>query len=460
MNPIPIAQTNNLADAIRANVPVMALLRGPEQPAEVENAIWQLAADQIGFVRVCNPLVSPLTLERLLFQITGDAAGEGPQDNLESVQRALIARSTMQRQIVVVVEQAETLAPEALEFLHGLPGLSHPSLAPVHVALVGSLALGARLADNHIYIIGAPADPVPASAVSVPTLAPRETRPAVARKGRPRADILLVASLVLFGAGGILLMIYGVSEPDTVPLALTSSPTLTPAVRQAPSPTIASEPPQTATAAPQPLRVAPPLQPTVQPSAEAPPAPEQTSPQNSQFEPPIPEPPIPPSVQAANDRARLYREFTAFLDTSVLRKRLSQTERKALLQEYLARHQATLPRSQTAGPTARPTKIEAARIPGDPQVLLFFASGSDPDLAAAEHLGELLRSRVAGLDLQPVAAVPEIPTIRYEFPADRTAALALAQTTRARDGAWQVEDMTASPKRPEPGTIEMWLPRR
>ena len=460
MSLIPIALANNLADAIRANVPIMALLRGPNQPAEVENAIRQLAEDQIGFVRVCNPLVSPLSLERLMFQITGDEAGEGRQDNIESVRRALIARSTMLRQIVVVVEQAETLAPEALEFLHDLPGLSHPSLAPVQVALVGSLALGARLADNRTYIIRDPADPVLASAVPVPTPAPRETWPAVAREGRPRSKKLLLASLVLFGAGGILLMVYGAFEADTVPLAPTPFPTLTPAVRQAPSPTIASEPQQTATAAPQPLPVAPPVQPAVQPLADTTPASEQASPQLSQVEPPIPEPPIPPSVQAANDRARLYREFTAFLDTSVLRKRLSQTERKALLQEYLARHQTTLSGSQTAGSIARPTETEALRIPGEPHVLLFFASGSNPDFTAAEHLGELLRSRVAGFDLQPVAAVPEIPTIRYEFPADRTAALALAQTTRAPDGAWQVEDMTASPKRPEPGTIEMWLPRR
>lgn len=460
MSPTPLARANNLADAIRANVPIMALLRGPEQPAEVEEAIRELAADEIGFVRVCNPLISPLTLERLVFQITGDGSGEGPQDNIESVRHALIARSTMLRQIVVVVEQAETLAPEALEFLHGLPGLSHPSLATVHVALVGSLALGARLADNRTYIIRDPADPVPASAVPVPTLAPLETRPAVAREGRPRSKILLVASLVLFGAGGILLMIYGAFEPDTVPLAPTPSPTLAPAVRQAPSPTIASEPPQTATAAPQPLPVAPPVQPAVQPLADTTPAPEQASPQISRVEPPIPEPPMPPSVQAANDRARLYREFTAFLDTGVLRKRLSQTERKALLQEYLARHQAMLSGSQTAGSTAGPTETEAVRIPGDPYVLLFFASGSKPNLAVAEHLGELLRSRVAGLDLEPVAEVPEMPTIRYEFPSDRTAALALAQTSRARDGAWQVEDMTASPKRPKPGTIEMWLPRR
>lgn len=119
---------------------MMALLGGPKQAAKVEIAIRELAAAHIGFVRISNPLVSPLSLERLVLQITRDKAGKVRRDNAERVLRALIARSDTRRQVVVVVEQAETLAPEALEFLHGLPGLSHPSLAPVQVALVGASA--------------------------------------------------------------------------------------------------------------------------------------------------------------------------------------------------------------------------------------------------------------------------------------------------------------------------------
>lgn len=460
MSPTPIARATSLAAAIRAKVPMMALLGGPKQAAKVEIAIRELAAAHIGFVRISNPLVSPLSLERLVLQITCDKAGKVRRDNTERVLRALIARSDTRRQVVVVVEQAETLAPEALEFLHGLPGLSHPSLAPVQVALVGASALGARIADNRTYIIRDPADPAPATAVRTPTLAMQAPRPHASRKGRPRSEVLLLAGLGSCGVVAILFMIHGPFQPDIIPRSSTPPRTLTPTKTQAPSSPIASEPQQTATAAPQALPVAPLIQPAGQQLTEAPPALAQASPQVAPAELPVFEPPSPPFALPLEDtataRARLYREFTAFLGTRSLGRRLSQTEREALFQEYLARHQVTPSSSQTVAPA----EVETSRIPGEPRVLLFFASGSDPDRAAAEHQAELLRDRVAGLELQPAPAVPAIPTIRYEFPADRTAALALAQTARAQGGEWQVEDMTASPKRPEPGTIEMWLPRR
>jgi hypothetical protein len=448
MSPKPVARATNLTDAIRANLPMVALLRAQKQPGEVENVMLQLAEDQIGFVRVRNPLITSLSVERLVLQITGDDVGEGLQDNLERVRRALVARSTMGRQIAVVVEQAETLTPEALEFLHGLPGLSDPSLAPVQVALVGSSALGARLADSRAYIIRNPAEAVPASAIPAPTIVPQETRPNVSRKRRPRSEIFLLASLVLFGGGDLVYDLrrgparYHSAWPDARPHADASAfaddHERTTADRHSGSAGVA----RAAVSSP-----------AVQPVAELPIALEQASPQVPPLEPPLPEPPMPPLEQAATDRARLYREFTAFLDTSVIGKRLSRTEREALLQEYLARHQATLS-SQTAGQTVASTEVQAFRIPGEPRVLLFFAAGSDRDLAAAEREAELLRDRVAGIELQPVSAVPGIPTIRYKFPTDRTAALALAQTTLAPGGAWQVEDTTTSPKRPEPGTIE------
>lgn len=435
---------------------MFALLRGQKHPAEVENAIRQLAEDRIGFVRVRNPLIAPLSLDRLVLQITGDDADEQSLDNIDRVRRSLIARSTMQRQIVVVVEQAETLTPEALDFLHGLPGLSDPSVTPVQVALVGSSALGARLADSPTYIIRDPAMAVPASVPPAPKIVPQEARLSTSRKQRRRSASLLVASLVLTAAGAILFMVYGAFQPDTIPLG----PTLTPTLTQAPSRMIASEPPQTVTAAlpvsPEPQSVPPAVQPVAEPSSAL----EPTLPQISPVELPIPEPPVPPLQQAATDRARLYREFTAFLDTSSMGRRLSQAEREALLQDYLARHQTTLSSSQAAEQPIASTEVQAFRIPGEPRVLLFFIAGSDPDLTAAKQEAELLRDRVAELELQPVSAVPRIPTIRYEFPADRTAALALAETTPAPGGAWQVEDITASPKRPQPGTIEIWLPRR
>lgn len=430
---------------------MMALLGGPKQAAEVEIAIRELAAAHIGFVRISNPFVSPMSLKRLVLQIARDETDEARRDNAERVLRALIAQSDARRQVVVVVEQAETLTPKALEFLHGLPGLSHPSLAPVQVALVGAPALGARIADNRTYIIRDPADPAPATAVQAPALALQTPRPCASRKGRPRSEVLFLAGLGFCGVVAILLMIHGPFQPDAIPRSPT--PPRTPTEMQAPSSPGSSEPQQTATAAPQVLPVAPLTQPAGQQPTETPLALAQAPAAGL----PVPEPPFAlPLEDAATARAQLYREFAAFLDTRSLGRRLPQAEREALFQEYLARHQAT-PSSPQAAALA---EVETSRIPGEPRVLLFFASGSDPDRAAAERQAELLRDRVAGLELQPALAVPAIPTIRYEFPADRTAALALARTTRAQSGEWQVEDETASPKRPEPGTVEMWLPRR
>ena len=459
MSPTPIAQATSLAAAIRAKVPMMALLGGPKQAARVEIAIRELAGVHIGFIRISNPLAAPLSLERLVLQITRHKADEVRRDKAERVLRALIAQSGTRRQVVVVVEQAETLTPKALEFLHGLPGLSHPSLVPVQVALVGTPELGARLADNRTYIIRDPADPAPATAGQTPIPAAQAPRPSASRKGRPRFEVPLLAGLGLCAVVAILFMIHGPFQPGTIPHSPTPPSTLTPTETQAPSSPTASEPQQTAAAAPQDLPVAPSIQPAGQQPTETPPALAQASPQASPAELPAPEPPASPSTppleDAATARARLYREFTAFLNTRSLGRRLLQAEREALFQDYLARHQAAPPSPQTAAPA----EVETSRIPGEPRVLLFFASGSDLDRMAAEHQAELLRNRVAGLELQPAPAVPAIPTIRYEFLADRTAAFALAQTTLAQGGEWQVEDMTASPKRPEPGMIEMWLPR-
>ena len=458
MKIMPISRVTNLGDAIRTNVPMMALLGSTQQAADVETAIREFAEDEIGFIRINNPLGSPLSLERLVLQVTGETADDTTSDDVEKVLRALVARSTMRRRIVLIVEKAETLSAEALEFLHGVSRLSHPSLAFVQVALVGTSALGARIADDRTYLIGRAPDipPVATTALRAPTLEPRAWVRSITIPTRSRSQKLILAGLGLCGVVAVLFMVVGLSQHETT----TSSPTLPPTLAPerplapplaAPSPT--AEPQTIATQASPP---AAPVQPAGQLLTPSPPELAQASPQASPVElPPLP-PADPPTDDAAAARVRLYREFNAFIGSRDLGKRLSEAERQALFQEYLARHQSMPPSAQIASPT----ELAAPRVSEASQVLLFFAAGSDQDRKAAEQQAELLQDRVASIALRPEADMPAVPTIRYEFPADRAAAFALAQTVSAPRGAWQVEDMTTSPKRSEPGTIEMWLPRR
>lgn len=348
------AQAASLVAAIRAKVPMMALLGGPKQAAKVEIAIRELATAQIAFVRIANPLASPLSLERLVLQITRDEVDEISRDEAERVLRALIARSDTLQQVVVVVEQAETLAPEALEFLHGLPELSHPSLAPVQVALVGGSALGARIGDNRIYIIRNPADPAPATAVQTSTLTMQASRPCVYRKGRSRSKAVLLAGLSLGGMVACLFMIQGPFQPHAIPRSPTLPSPLTP-TKTASLPTT-GVPQQTAKSTPHALPVAPLTQSAGQQLTETQSALPETSLQVSSAELPIPEPPsllsAPILENAATSRVWLYREFTTFLAARSVGRLLSQAERKALFQEYLARHQAMPSSSQTAAPAS------------------------------------------------------------------------------------------------------------
>ena len=356
---------------------------------------------------------------------------------------------------MVVVEQADTLTDDALEFLQGLPGLSHPGLAPVQVVLVGTPALRERIVDDRTYIIPSHAVPAPATVDETSMFAHEAIWPPDDESKPPRSRKPLVAGLGVCGLVALLFLVYGQFQPDTIPFSPTPPSAPMPAKAKTASSPTADEPPQTATATSQAISAAPSHEPSKQELVEAP----QATPRVPPADLPVPDLPLPrltpPLEDAATTRARLYREFTAFLDTRGLGKRMPQAEREALFQEYLARRQATPSSSQSA----TPAQVEESRILSKARVLLFFASGSSPDRAAAEHQAELLQNRVAGLELQPVLALPTIPTIRYESPADRATALALAQTTPVEHGEWLIESMTAGPNGSQPGTIEMWLPR-
>ena len=463
MSDAPTPPITTLAAGIRAKIPMMAVIAAPDRTPSVETTIGDFANDPVGFVRVGNPLALPLSLDRLVLQITSDELDER-LDSAERVLRALIARSETRRQVVVVVEQAETLVPEALNFLYGLQRLTHPRLALLQVALLGTEALRQQIAGKPTCLIAEPADALPAAATRLPAPSPHPTLPVAVDKA-PSSRRFLFAAVGACAVVVLLIASYGSLRPKVI--ATASSPP-TASGTQLPPPPVAERP--------QPAAMAEPAQPAaVDRPSQAPTAAVPTEPAPFVVEP-LPTtgaiPPAPPGAAsplpevstsangsapetAASARARLYREFNAFIGSRGLGKRLSQTEREALFQEYLAQHQSPPPK-----PAARPVGADSERGLGGSHILLFFAAGSEPDHAAAEQEAALLSNRVAKLELMPASDIPARPTIRYAFAADRTAAFTLAQTTDVQGGEWQVEDVTADTGHHEPGTLEIWLPRR
>jgi hypothetical protein len=91
----------------------------------------------VRFVRIANPLGSPLTLTRILFQIGGDEAVSDDEE-MASIVRVLATKVGSERQIVLIVEHAGTLHRNALYFLQELPTLVPEGAAFVQVVfLVG-----------------------------------------------------------------------------------------------------------------------------------------------------------------------------------------------------------------------------------------------------------------------------------------------------------------------------------
>jgi hypothetical protein len=364
----------------------------------------------------------------------------------------------------VIVEQAHTLTAPALAFLQLLPDLRHPGLPTVHVAFVGSSAFRALLADPRFRTVAshlerplpdALVDPTPVAPATIATasIAPEPGLPT----GTPLSLGRRLPRPAILGAGiaaaalmGVLLLNAGPRSSSTLAQALPPAavPALAPA---APRPTAALPPQQPA----QPPAVpVPAVQPPITRTAPARPPPAAAPASAFADPPPVPEPapeparapPGPTPVQApapeeaAAARARLFREFDAFVKARGLSGRLSRANREALFQEYLVRRQA---------PPASP--LEA-------QVTLLFQSGSVGSETLANQNAALLRRQVRGLVMRGAASGPPVPTMRYFYAEDRDTALRLAGATPLPGREWQVVDLTGTADKPAPTTIEMWLP--
>jgi hypothetical protein len=316
--------------------------------------------------RAGNPLASPLTLHRLLFQI-GAGAGDGEEGDV--LLRCLQERAGPAGLAVLAVDDAHTLAADALAALAQVPSpavpehpgrllilAGHPDLMPV-LSLPGLAALHDPVrvlvlraegvedcglepatlmgtpggpADG---LTGSPPVPLPAPAASLAlgrmmaAEAKSLTDPPMRMPGRLANRRRFGLPLLAAGAAGaavLAMLVLSWGGPAAEPAGpLPTAPPLAPA----PMPVTAPEPVPAATPEPIPTPV-----PDAAPGAGDAPAP-------SPADAPAPEAqrstPIPRSTAMPSDTA-LRRDFDAFLDRAGRDTAgLSPADRAALFREYL-----------------------------------------------------------------------------------------------------------------------------
>ena len=96
-------------------------------------------------LRVANPLVSPLTTDRVLLQINGESIAD---DNSDAIIRCVIAQLTGSEPATFVIDDAQTLDAEMLVLLARLPGLKGE----------GGFALNVMVAANSEWLRALPDD--------------------------------------------------------------------------------------------------------------------------------------------------------------------------------------------------------------------------------------------------------------------------------------------------------------
>lgn len=413
-------------------------------------------------VRVGNPLSSPLTLRRILFQIDLDGGGDDADvDDEAHLVRLLEERRGTQDHIVLVVERAETLDTAALLSLQRLA--SAPGA--VQVVFVGTSAFWALLDDAGLTPLrralirqgtepAAAAPPVP---VVPPPAAPIRPAPGVipdrsaglisgprpaasARPGRRWwvAGTIGLAAFFALGAAAVLapggLFYYAVPQREMPPHPdVAAGPEQPPAASQPRSP---MSPVVSAPAAPPPPQVAPPTRPpTVQAGSPAPLAPTVPSPAaraETQQTRPQPEP-----AQLPNAPRRGADHLAdAQWDTQA-----GQSE-----QSLSWRLRDLMP------PTASSSS--------EGRVVIHYRGGSVTGQAEAERLAVVAAPLAAKVQTRIVAETPSAPVIRFFHPEDEARARQLAGTLSGPGRGWDVRDFGSFRPRSSPGTIEVWTPTR
>ncbi len=406
-------------------------------------------------VRVGNPLSSPLTLRRILFQIDLDGGGdEADVDDEARLAHLLEERRGAQGRIVLVVERADTLdaatllslqrlasAPGALQVLFfGAPAfwalLDDAGLAPLRRALARQRTEPAAASPPAPVVAppAAPARPVAGTVPDRPAGLISGTWPAAsARSGRRwwvGGAVGLAATFAL-GAAAVLapggLFYYAAPQRDmpTNPDVM-AGPGQPPAASRPGSPTSPSVSAPTASSPPQ---IAPPAQPS---ALQAPPAASPAARAGAQQTRPRSDPAQPADA--------LGRGADALTD---------------------AQRGAWSGQSEQPPPwRPRDAASPAAPPPSEGRVVIHYRGGSLAGEAEAGRLAAAATPLAARVQTRAVADTPSAPVVRFFHPEDETRARQLAGALGTAGQGWDVRDFGDFRPRPSPGTIEVWTPMR
>lgn len=265
--------------------------------AALEILLGCLPDHQTKLIWIGNPLRSPLTIERFFLQAAGPEADlrvERSPDELVAMLRAAVQGAS---RCLLIVQQPETLDPEARDTLARIGPLLDRVEPQIQFLFCGSTALRP---------LGLP------KLVSLPRLGPDPALPALAPRLayqtthdlRPRKNVKL--KLLLLGAALV---------GTVIAFVVTESPIVQNATL--PEPQAAAPPPET---------------------------PPENAPENAPEKPPE-KPPVITVQPTTVDILALRREFDEFLaQQPSYTSRLTRDQRDALFDEFLARQQTRQPR--------------------------------------------------------------------------------------------------------------------
>jgi hypothetical protein len=463
---------------------------GPERAVLVDATAAALGHLGVRLVRVGNPLRSPLTLERMLIQIGAGEDGGPPAGDNGGMVEVLRAHRTHESRVVLVVEQAETLEPRALAHLQCVSDAFEATEPGVRVLFIGAPAFlsqleraGAQRIRSELTAswagempavdFGAPqaavaiasaleqgaSAPPPRDTLSASPDQPRARRgmrwlaveehfATAAARGTTRqrralafaalsAVLCLMAGVAVLGGFGSLPHRRpssdgaGAAGPRSPPAAALALPAGQAPATQLPSPD--SDP------ASPPLQTAGPVPPIAAPVGSTQPSSPGTAPA-----------PQPPLSAYEEQRARLQREFDAFLDAyGRSTSRLDAAQRQALFEEFLDW------RARNPGDGAADGSPPLTR-----RVVVYHRAGSAAGEAEVGRVAEALRPGAEGVEVRALDGDPSAPpTVRYFYPEDEAAARAVIRSMQAVDLGlgWEARDSSKDPLKPPPGTVEVWL---
>lgn len=279
-----------------------------ERAGRLAATLDALRDEPVRFVCVANPLRAKLSLKRILIQVR-TANINGASDEAQIIQ-ALSARHFDEEHVLLIIEQAETLEPDAVSSLRALTNMLREGVPAPHVLFVGTPAmLELGIAEAPPLALGS-VQPLRTAGVAEPATSSPDGELMPLRPGWRRS--VAVAVIAAGPLGFLLALSYPRASVHEQAISAAAS---------------LGEPP-----APSALPTSTPFPANQTSAAQAPPAPTSTSP----FVEPV-----------GNRMVRLRADFDQFLaSSSKATARLTTTQRDALFQEYLV-----WCKRQTDGPT-------------------------------------------------------------------------------------------------------------